>query len=84
MFSITLLLTFHLVYEGRPWPNQYSDCTTNMYKLDAYAGARGFDPELRQHASRVPSPCELMVVYKLFPPLNLVSRDIACTEVNRQ
>ena len=32
---------------GRPWPNRYSSCTTNIYQLDAYAGAR-FDPELRQ------------------------------------
>ena len=35
-------------YLGRPWPNRYSSCSTNAYKLDAYAGARGFDPELRQ------------------------------------
>ena len=65
-------------------PNRYSGCTTNIYKLDAYAGARGFDPELRQYASRVPSPCGLTVVYKISPPLNLASRDIACTEWNRQ
>ena len=57
---------------------------TNVYKLDAYADARGFDPELRQYASRVPSSCGLMVVYKLSPPLNLASRYIACTEWNRQ
>ena len=31
---------------GRPLPNRYSGCTTNVYNLDAYAGARGFDPEL--------------------------------------
>ena len=47
---------------GRLWPNQYSGCTTNVYKLDAYAGARKFNPELRQYASRVPSPCGLTVV----------------------
>ena len=35
-------------------------------------------------ASRVPSPCGLTVVYKNFPPLNLASRDMACTEWNRQ
>ena len=69
---------------GRPWHNRYSSCTTNVYKLDVYAGARGFDPELRQYASRVPSPCGLTVVYKISPSLNLASRDIACTEWNRQ
>ena len=37
---------------GRPWPYRYSSCTTNVYNLDAYAGARGFDPELRQYVSR--------------------------------
>ena len=47
--------------------------------MDAYAGARGFDPELSQYASRVPSPYELTVVYNIFPPLNLASRDIART-----
>ena len=62
----------------------YSSCTTNVYKLDAYAGAHMFDPELRQYAFRVPSPCGLTAVYKIPPPLNLASRDIACTEWNRQ
>ena len=38
---------------GRPLPNRYISCTTNAYKLDAYAGARGFDSELRQYASNV-------------------------------
>ena len=55
--------------KGRPWPNRYSSCTTNVNKLDAYTGARGFDPELRQYASRVPSACGLTVVYKISPPL---------------
>ena len=70
---------------GRPWPlpNRYS-CTTNVYKLDAYAGARGFDPELRQYASRVLCPCGLTVVYTIYSQLNLASRDIAFTEWNRQ
>ena len=36
----------------------------HIYKLDAYAGARRFYPELRQYASRVPNPCGLTVVYK--------------------
>ena len=40
---------------GRPWPNRHSSCTANIYKLDAFAGARGFDPELHQYASRVPN-----------------------------
>ena len=41
--------------------------------------------ELRQYASRVPScPCGLMVVYEIAPPLQLASRDIACTDWNRQ
>ena len=56
---------------GRPWPNRYSGCTTNIYQLDAYAGAHRFNPELRQYASRVPTPCGLTVVYKISPPLNL-------------
>ena len=55
-------------------PNRYSSFTTNIYKLDGYAGARGFDPELRKYASMVPSPCGLTVVYKMSPPLNLTSR----------
>ena len=52
---------------GRPLPNRRtcSRCATNVYKLDAYAGARGFDAELRQYASRVPSPCALTAVYKI-------------------
>ena len=29
--------------------------TTNVYKQDPYAGARGFNPEFRQFASRVPN-----------------------------
>ena len=37
-------------------------CTANVYKLDAYAGARGFNPEFRQYASRVSGPCGLTVV----------------------
>ena len=49
---------------GSPCPNRYSSCTTNVYKLDAYAGPRGFDPELLQYASMVPSPYGLTVVYK--------------------
>ena len=57
--------------KGRPWPNRYNSCTTNVYKLDAHAGARGFNPELRHYASRVPSPCGLAVVYKISPPLKL-------------
>ena len=36
------------------------------------------------HAFRVPCPCRLALVYKMSPPLNLTSRDIACTEWNRQ
>ena len=50
------------------------------------AGAREFDPELRQYTSRVPSPYGLTVVNKISPPLNLASRDIPipCTEWNRQ
>ena len=68
-----------MIVLGRPWPNRYSGCT-NVYRLDAYAGARGFDPELRQYASRVPSPCGLTMVYRISPPLNLASRDISCTE----
>ena len=71
-------------HEGRPWPNIYIGCTTNIYKLDAYAGAPVFDPELGQYASWVRSPYGLTVVYKILPPLNLASRDIACTEWNRQ
>ena len=59
-------------------------CTTNVYKLDAYAGAHRFDPELPQYASRISSPCGLTVVYKMSTPLNWASRDIACTEWNRQ
>ena len=59
-------------------------CTTNVYKMDAYAGARGFDPELRQYASSVPSPCVLTVINTIALPLNWASRDIACTEWNRQ
>ena len=53
--SKTLRETHKLTFPtwDRPWPNQYSSCTTNIYKLDAYAGARRFDPELRQYASRV-------------------------------
>ena len=62
------LIPFHW---GHPWPYQYSSCTTNIYKLDAYAGARGFVPELRQDASRMPSPCGLTVVYKNSPPWKL-------------
>ena len=63
-------------YLGRPWPKRYtcSSCTTNVYKLATYAGERGVDPD----------PCGLTVVYKISPPLNLVSRDIDCTEWNRQ
>ena len=52
--------------------------------MHAYAGAHGFDPELRQYASRVPCPCGLTVVHKISPPLNLASRDITCAEWNRQ
>ena len=74
----------HHQNEGRPWPNRYSSCTTNVYKLDPYTGAPGFDPELRQYSSRVPSPCGLTVVSNIFPPLNLASRDIACTKKNHQ
>ena len=73
-----------LLIEGSSWPNRYSTTcsTTNVYKLDVYAGSHGFDPELRQYASRVPSPCGLTVVYKISPPLNLAGRDIACTKWN--
>ena len=59
-------------------------CTTNVYKLDAYAGAPGFYPEFRQYASRVSGPCGLTVVYKMSLPFNLTSLDIACTEWYRQ
>ena len=41
-------------------------------------------PDFRQYASRVPCPWGLTVVYKYSTPLNLASRDIACTEWNRQ
>ena len=57
------------------WPNRYSSCSTNIYKLDAYAGALGFGPELRHYESKVPSPCGLTVVYKMSPLLNSESRD---------
>ena len=40
---------------GRPWPNRYSCCTVNVYKLDAYAGARGFDPEFMRLGCQVPA-----------------------------
>ena len=42
------------------------------YGLDAYAGAgaRWFDREFRQYASRVPSPCGLTAVYKISQQLN--------------
>ena len=66
---------------GRPWPNRYSIVVLQM---DAYAGARGFDPKLRQYASRLPSSCGFTVVYTISPPLNLASRDIVCTMRNRQ
>ena len=45
---------------------------------------RGFNPDLRQNASRVICPCELKMVYKIFLPLKLTSGDIDCTEWNRQ
>lgn len=53
-------------------------------KLDANAGARGFNSELHQYASRVSAQCGLTVVYKMPPPLNLAGRDIPCSEYNRQ
>ena len=53
-------------HEGHPWLNLHSGCT-NVYKLNAYAGARGFNPEFRQYASRVSGPCGLMVVYNISP-----------------
>ena len=59
-------------------------CTTNVNQLDAYAGARGFNPEFRQYASRLPGHCGSTVVSKMFPPLNLACRDIASTKWNRQ
>ena len=45
-------------------------------KMDVFVGARGSNPELRQYASMMPCPTILA--------LNLVSRDIACIEWNRQ
>ena len=42
-----------------------------------------FNAELRQYASRVPCICGLTAVYKMFQTLNLASRDIGCTERNR-
>ena len=34
------------IWVGRPWPNRYSSCTTNVYNLDDYAGAHGFNPRV--------------------------------------
>ena len=55
-----------------------------MYKLDTYAGARGFNPEFHQYASRMPCPCGLIMAYKIYQSLNLSNRDIACTGWNQQ
>ena len=64
---------------GRPWHNRHSSCTTNVYKLDAYDEARWLNSEFRQCASMVPCPCGLTMVNNISPPLNLASRDFACT-----
>ena len=34
---------------------------------------REFDSELRQYASRVPSPCGLTVIYNISPPVTVAS-----------
>ena len=61
-----------------------SGCTTNVYQLDAYDGARGFNPEFLQYASRVPSPCGMTVVYKNVHTIKLGKSRYRCTEWNRQ
>ena len=67
--------TAQYICEGLPWLNRRSSCATQVYKLDAYADARGFNDEYRKNASRVRYPCRLTVVYQNGPPLNLASRE---------
>ena len=53
-----IMLWSHISLLGRPWPNRYSSCTvlmsTSWTPTCMLSRERGFDPELRQYASRVP------------------------------
>ena len=53
-------------------------------RKDDYTRAQGFNPKLRQYIPRVPGTCGLTLVYKISPPLDLASWDIACSEWNWQ
>ena len=68
----------------RSWLNRHSNCTTNACLQAGTLCCRGFNPDLRQHASiMVHCSYRMAVIYVISLPLNLASRDITCTDWNR-
>ena len=66
--------------KGRLWLNRHSSCTctTNVYKLDAYAGTGSILSCANMHLW-----CLVPVDGKWLKHINLASQDIVCTEWNR-
>ena len=70
--------------KGHPLLSGHGSCTTNVYKLEAYAFTGSILDDGSMHLECVVPAYQFAVFYEMFTSLNLANQDITCTECNHQ